>query len=143
MTFPSTIYREPHPAPSGGLLYGEPGAFSVWEHSHTGRTLHTFDDEYLAQRFAVSIGSRVERAAPLKQSMSADIARCMNDECAVRESCMRWVCRQDGHARVFMRGPLEPHGCRLFVGGGVANRPKSATRGHGHPAGLSNKPRWL
>jgi hypothetical protein len=27
--------------------------FAVWEHLPTGRVLHVFDDEFLAQRFAV------------------------------------------------------------------------------------------
>ena len=34
--------------------------FAVWEHAHSGRRLHIFADEYLAQRFAVSIGSTVQ-----------------------------------------------------------------------------------
>jgi hypothetical protein len=33
--------------------------FAVWEHSHTGRRLHCFHDEYLAQRFAVSVSSQI------------------------------------------------------------------------------------
>lgn len=28
--------------------------FAVWEHLPTGRFLHVFDDEFLAQRFAVA-----------------------------------------------------------------------------------------
>ena len=33
--------------------------FGVWEHTQTGRYLHLFHDEYLAQRFAVSISSPI------------------------------------------------------------------------------------
>lgn len=46
--------------PAGALLYGEEDAFCVWEHALRGRFLHVFADEYLAQRFAVSIGSQVQ-----------------------------------------------------------------------------------
>lgn len=45
--------------PTGALAYGEEGDFGVWEHSHNGRKLYVFSDEYLAQRFAVSVGSVV------------------------------------------------------------------------------------
>ena len=34
--------------------------WSVWEHTPTGRRLHTFADEYLAMQFAVSVGSTVQ-----------------------------------------------------------------------------------
>lgn len=45
--------------PTGALQYGAEGSFCVWEHTHAGRVLYVFDDEYLAQRFAVSVGSVV------------------------------------------------------------------------------------
>lgn len=32
--------------------------FAVWEHLPTGRVLRTFADEFLAQQFAVSVGSQ-------------------------------------------------------------------------------------
>ena len=52
--------------PTGALTHGEEGAFCVWHHTHTGRTLYTFADEYLAQRFAVSVGSQIIPAALLQ-----------------------------------------------------------------------------
>lgn len=45
--------------PTGALAHGEEGPFGVWYHAPTGRVLYTFADEYLAQRFAVSVGSTV------------------------------------------------------------------------------------
>ena len=50
--------------------------------------------------------------------MGADIARCTNEQCAVNDSCMRWIFRKDDYARVFFHGPLETHGCRLFINDG-------------------------
>ena len=50
--------------------------------------------------------------------MGADIARCTNEQCAVHDSCMRWIFRKDDYARVFFHGPLETHGCRLFINDG-------------------------
>ena len=64
------------------------------------------------QPLSVASGSVFDRI------MCADIARCTNEQCAVRESCMRWIFRLDGHARVFFHGPLETHGCRLFINDG-------------------------
>ena len=61
---------------------------------------------------AVNAGSVFDRL------MAADIARCTNGKCAVRESCMRWIFRLDDHARVFFHGPLETHGCKLFINDG-------------------------
>jgi hypothetical protein len=46
-------------SPTGALQYGQEGSWAVWEHCLRGRVLHVFDDEYLAQRFAVSISSLV------------------------------------------------------------------------------------
>lgn len=51
---------DPHPAPRGALLYGEPGTCHVWEHTTTGRKRWDFDDEYLAMQCAVRLGSVVE-----------------------------------------------------------------------------------
>ena len=50
--------------------------------------------------------------------MGADIARCTNEQCAVNDSCMRWIFRKDDYARVFFHGPLETHGCKLFINDG-------------------------
>jgi hypothetical protein len=50
-----------HPALPTGSDPSAPSdaAFCVWEHGPTGRRLHFFHDEFLAQRFAVSISSQV------------------------------------------------------------------------------------
>lgn len=45
--------------PTGALIHGQPGAFGVWHHLPTGRALYIFDDEFLAQRFALSVGSTI------------------------------------------------------------------------------------
>jgi hypothetical protein len=62
--------------------------------------------------FGVAPGSVFDRL------MGADIARCTNEQCAVHDSCMRWIFRKDDYARVFFHGPLETHGCRLFINDG-------------------------
>jgi len=62
--------------------------------------------------FGVAAGSVFDRL------MGADIARCTNEQCAVHDSCMRWIFRKDDYARVFFHGPLETHGCRLFINDG-------------------------
>ena len=62
--------------------------------------------------FGVAAGSVFDRL------MGADIARCTNEQCAVNDSCMRWIFRKDDYARVFFHGPLETHGCRLFINDG-------------------------
>jgi hypothetical protein len=43
---------------------------------------------------------------------------------------MRWIFRKDDYARVFFHGPLETHGCRLFINDGsyspnVQSEPRS------------------
>jgi hypothetical protein len=45
--------------PTGALAHGEEGPFGVWHHAPTGRVLYVFADEFLAQRFAVSVGSTI------------------------------------------------------------------------------------
>ena len=62
--------------------------------------------------FPLAAGSVFDRL------MGADIARCTNEQCAVNDSCMRWIFRKDDYARVFFHGPLETHGCRLFINDG-------------------------
>ncbi len=36
------------------MITSDDRGFAVWEHLHTGRVLRVFEDEYLAQRFAVA-----------------------------------------------------------------------------------------
>jgi len=48
---------------------------------------------------------------------AADIARCHNDECSVRESCIRWITRDQKHARVFFCGE-GGETCAAFVNDG-------------------------
>ena len=76
---------------------------------------------------AVAAGSVFDRL------MGADIARCTNEQCAVNDSCMRWIFRKDDYARVFFHGPLETHGCRLFINDGSysPNAADEQRRGNG------------
>lgn len=46
--------------PKHALLYGTWGAFCVWEHTGTFSVRWTFDDEMLAEQYAVHVGSKVE-----------------------------------------------------------------------------------
>lgn len=46
--------------PKHALQYGAWGAYCVWEHTGAFRVRWTFDDEMLAEQYAVHVGSQVE-----------------------------------------------------------------------------------
>lgn len=61
----------------------------------------------------------IQSAGPVFDSWPpADVARCTNESCDVRESCIRWTHRKQKHARVFTCG-LGGKNCRLFVNDGT------------------------
>ena len=43
----------------------------------------------------------------MKQFLPSDISRCMNDDCILRESCLRWLLRNDENACTFISPVVE------------------------------------
>lgn len=48
-----------------------------------------------------------------------DIARCMQEKCPIRESCVRWQLRKDRGARVFICPEKVGEGCDSLIDDGT------------------------
>jgi len=42
--------------------------------------------------------------------LPADKSRCLNDDCAEKEDCLRWLGRKDDHPRVVISENMNPYG---------------------------------